>query len=201
MNTITCRFSSLIGCLCLLCSSTTFAQSWTTAKNKNGVKVETRFIKGWNLKEFRATTTVQTTLSKAVNAYVDPAQRKKFMTNAEVSNLKVISPDHFICYYRGYAPWPAADRDDISRSKVYRSNQQVKITSESLPDYIPNKDGVIRIPRSKGFWLFKDLGNGNVQITQQSVADLGGSIPDWLVNSAIVDAPFNMLSGMRKILE
>lgn len=201
MNTIMYRFSSLIGCLCLFCSSTTFAQSWTTAKNKNGVKVETRFIKGWDLKEFRATTTVKATLSKAVNAYVDPAQRKKFMTNAEVSNLKVISPDHFISYYRGYAPWPAADRDNISRSKIYRSNQEVKIILESLPDYIPAKDGVIRIPRSKGFWLFKDLGNGTIQITQQSVTDLGGSIPNWLVNSAIVDAPFDMLTAMRKVLE
>lgn len=181
--------------------TTSLAQTWTLAKNKQGVKVETRFIDGWSIKQYRASVTVKTTLSKAVEAYVDPALRKRYMAKAEISNLKVLSPDHFISYYRGFAPWPVADRDNIISAKIYRSKHHVKIVLESLPDYIPAKDGVVRITRSQGFWLFKDLGNGSIEIIQQSVTDLGGSIPDWLVNSAIIDAPFDMLKAMKEVLE
>lgn len=189
-----------VACI-FLYPTTALSQTWTLAKNKQGVKVETRFIKGWSTKEYRATVTVKTTLSKALEAYMDPDLRQKYMAKAEVANLKVVGPDHFIFYYRGFAPWPVADRDNITSAKIYRSAQRVKIVMESLPDYIPAKDGVVRIPRSQGSWIFQDLGDGTISIVQQSVTDLGGSIPDWLVNSAIVDAPFDMLKGMKALLE
>lgn len=185
----------------VFCATVVEGQTWKVAKDKQGVKIETRFIEGWSVKEYRATVTIQTSLAKAVEAYRDPKQRQQYMSNAEVSNLEDLSRNHFVSYYRGNAPWPVADRDNITRSKIYWSGQQVKITMECLPDYIPAKAGVVRIPRSKGYWLFKDLGNGSIKVTQQSVTDLGGNVPDWLVNSAIVDAPFDMLKAMKKVLE
>jgi hypothetical protein len=71
----------------------------------------------------------------------------------------------------------------------------------SLPDYIPHKQGIVRVPRTKGHWKFTDLKNGTIKIEQQSVADLGGSVPDWVVNSVIVEGPFDTLKGMRDLLE
>lgn len=199
------HYTFLLRCICgsllLLCSTALSAQSWKTAKDKNGVKVETRFLSGWTIKEFRATIYVNTTLERAVQAFSDPAQRKKFMSNAEVSNLGQPSKDELITYYRGDSPWPVADRDNVSRSKFYRSAKEVKVTMEALPDYIPAKKGVVRILRSKGYWLFTDLGNGTIKIVQQSVADPGGNLPDWLVNSAVVDTPFDMMMGLKKLLE
>ncbi|WMX16587.1 MULTISPECIES: hypothetical protein [unclassified Aureispira] len=179
------------------------AQStWKVAKEKNGVKIETRFIDGWSIKEYRATVYIKTTLEKAVEAYRDPVQRKAFMARSiEVSNLKENSKTDIITYNLGNAPWPVADRDNITHSVFTKTGNQVKVTMKSLPDYIPKKDGIVRVPRSKGYWLFIDQGNGIIKVVQQSVADLGGSVPDWLVNSTIVEGPYDVLLALKRMLE
>ena len=179
------------------------AQSWTLAKDKNGVKIETRFIKGWSIKEYRATVFVKTSLNKAVDAYRDPVKRKEFMERSiEVANLKVLSKNEIITYNLGNAPWPVLDRDNITRSVFSKpSENQIKITMTSLPNYINEKSNIVRVPRSKGYWLFSDLGNGKIKIVQQSVADLGGSVPDWVVNSTIVEGPYDTLLALKNFLQ
>lgn len=192
-----------MGSLFLLITSASIqAQSWKLAKDKNGVKIETRFIEGWSIKQYRATVYIKTTLDKAVEAYRDPVQRKKFMNRSlEVSNLKENSLDDIITYNLGDAPWPVVDRDNITHSRFYRSPKQVKVTMKSLPDYIPEKKGIVRVPRSQGYWLFTDMGDGTIKVVQQSVAELGGSVPDWVVNSTIVEGPYDVLLGLKKLLE
>lgn len=178
------------------------AQSWKVAKEKNGVKVETRFIKGWSIKQYRATVYIKTTLAAAVEAYRNPIKRKAFMTRSiEVTNLKEISKHEIITYNLGNAPWPVADRDNITHSTFQYSDKQVKVSMKSLPDFIPKKTGIVRVPRSEGYWLFEDQGNGLVKVVQQSVADLGGSVPDWLVNSTIVEGPYDVLLALKNMLQ
>lgn len=204
MHTIQYTFYSLVAILGLsLLSQTTNAQgAWKVAKEKNGVKIETRFIEGWSIKEYRATVYIKTTLEKAVEAYRDPIKRKSFMARSiEVSNLKENSKTDIITYNLGNAPWPVADRDNITHSIFIKSGNQVKVTMKSLPKFIPEKDGIVRVPRSKGYWLFVDQGNGKIKVVQQSVADLGGSVPDWLVNSTIVEGPYDVLLALKGILE
>lgn len=199
------QYSSFCSLLLILgCSfSHIQAQSWKIAKNKNGVKVETRFIDGWSIKQYRATVYIKTTLAKAVDAYRDPVKRKQFMKRSvSVSNLKEVSKNEIITYNHGNAPWPVADRDNITRSIFSKPTpNQVKVSMKSLPDYIPHKKGIVRLPRSEGYWLFTDQGDGTVKVVQQSVADLGGSVPDWLVNSTIVEGPYDTLLAMKNMLE
>lgn len=204
MHTIQHTLSTLITIigLCLITQMTHAQGAWKVAKEKNGVKIETRFIDGWSIKEYRATVYIKTTLDKAVEAYRDPIKRKSFMARSiEVSNLKENSKTDIITYNLGNAPWPVADRDNITHSIFKKTGNQVRVSMKSLPNYIPEKDGIVRVPRSKGYWLFIDQGNGIVKVVQQSVADLGGSVPDWLVNSTIVEGPYDVLLALKGILE
>lgn len=204
MDTIQHTFYALVFILGLSFSTQTATaqDSWKVAKEKNGVKIETRFIDGWSIKEYRATVYIKTTLDKAVEAYRDPIKRKSFMARSiEVSNLKENSKTDIITYNLGNAPWPVADRDNITHSIFIKSGKQVKVTMKSLPNFIPEKEGIVRVPRTKGHWLFIDQGNGMVKVVQQSVADLGGAIPDWLVNSTIIEGPYDVLLALKGILE
>jgi hypothetical protein len=192
----------IAGLIVFFLSSSASAQSWKLAKNKNGVKVETRFIEGWSIKQYRATVYIKTTLEEAVDAYRDPVKRKKFMTRSlEVTTLKKNSNNDIITYNLGKAPWPVANRDNITHSVFYYSPRQVRVTMKSIPDYIPKKEGIVRVPKAEGYWLFTDQGNGTIKVEQQSVADLGGSVPDWVVNSTIVEGPYEVLLGMKNLLE
>lgn len=194
--------SLLIGYFVLLLQMPSLAQTWKLAKNKNGVKIETRFIEGWSIKEYRATVFIKTTLAAAVDAYRDPVKRKSFMARSlEVTNLKEKSKDDIITYNLAKAPWPVANRDNITHSVFTYSPRQVRITMTSLPNYIPKKDGIVRIPKAEGYWLFTDQGNGTIKVVQQSVADLGGSVPDWVVNSTIVEGPYDVLLALKNFLE
>ncbi|MGH1337278.1 MAG: START domain-containing protein [Aureispira sp.] len=196
------RLAFLAGAFLFLLHSSATAQTWTLAKNKNGVKIETRFLEGWSIKEYRATVYIKTTLEEAVEAYRDPVKRKSFMARSlEVSNLKEKSKNDIITYNLGKAPWPVSNRDNITHSIFIYSARQVRVTMESIPDYIPEKEGIVRVPRAKGYWLFTDQGNGTIKVVQQSVADLGGSVPDWVVNSTIVEGPYDVLLSLKRILE
>ncbi|CAA6830284.1 MAG: Lipid-binding START domain-containing protein [uncultured Aureispira sp.] len=203
MHTIQYTFYALVFILGFsLISQTTTAQDWTVAKEKNGIKVETRFIDGWTVKEYRATTYIKTTLDEVVEAYRDPVKRKSFMARSlEVSNLKENSETDIITYNLIDAPWPVLDRDNITHSIFIKEGNQVKVTMESLPDFIPVKEDIVRIPRTKGHWLFVDQGNGLIKVVQQSVGDLGGSVPDWVINSTIVEGPYDVLVDLKAILE
>lgn len=196
------KLALLASAFLFLIHSSATAQSWKLAKNKNGVKIETRFLEGWSIKEYRATVYITTTLEEAVESYRDPVKRKSFMGRSlVVSNLKENSKNDIITYNEGKAPWPVSNRDNITHSLFIYSPRQVRVTMNSIPDYIPEKEGIVRVPRAQGYWLFTDQGNGTVKVVQQSVADLGGSVPDWVVNSTIVEGPYEVLLGMKKVLE
>ena len=62
----------------------------------------------------------------------------------------------------------------------------------------PVYDGIVRIQKMKGYWLLTDKGNGIVEVLQQCVAEPGGSIPDWLANSAVVDTPYQSMYKLKK---
>ena len=196
------RLALLAGSFLFLLHSSATAQTWKLAKDKNGVKIETRFLDGWNIKEYRATVYIKTTLEEAVEAYRDPVKRKSFMARSlEVSNLKENSKNDIITYNLGKAPWPVSNRDNITHSVFIYSPRQVRVTMKALPNYIPEKEGIVRVPRTKGHWLFTDQGNGTIKVVQQSVADLGGSVPDWVVNSTIIEGPYDVLLSLKNILE
>ena len=44
-------------------------------------------------------------------------------------------------------------------------------------------------------------GDNLTEVTYQVHTEPGGSVPSWLANSFVVDAPFNTLSGLRTLAE
>lgn len=193
-----------LACLFISCTLFSEAQEWSLSKEKDGVKVYTRKIDGWGLKEYKAVVEIKTDLESGLMAYKDPTQRKKWMSDrvAKVGNIKEYNDDFIMTYNLGKAPWPVSDRDQVSLVKFSKPSDDVILADvEACEMCIPKIDGVVRVPRSKGYWRFEDIGNGEVRITTQMVADLGGSVPDWVVNSFIVSGPFDTLTSLKSYLE
>lgn len=181
-----------------------FKTSWELQKDGNGVQVYTRALEGWDINEYKATTKIKTTLDKAVEAYRYGYNREKWMSKRAtgIKNLKEVTKDKIYTYTYADAPWPIADRDQISLVEYsYPREGLVVAKLTSVPDYIPEKSGVVRVVRMKAQWVFEDLKNGYVKVTTQAVADPGGSLPTWLVNANIVSGPHETLSGLKKYLE
>ena len=92
------------------------------------------------------------------------------------------------------------DRDLITHSRVIQNAKTLAVTilMHSKPSYIPRVKGLIRVPKSIGFWFFKPVKNGRVMVIYQLHSEPGGSIPSWLSNSAVVDMPYNTLRNLRR---
>ena len=56
------------------------------------------------------------------------------------------------------------------------------------------------MPMVQGYWSFKPLANGMVEVTMSGHADPGGRIPATAVNFLIQEHPYNTLKGLRKII-
>ncbi|CAA6808631.1 MAG: Lipid-binding START domain-containing protein [uncultured Aureispira sp.] len=180
-------------------------QNWDLAKDKNGVKVYTRKVDGWGIKEYKVTMNIKTSPSKIIAALKDVPGRYKWAYNSiEIREIERPNREEVAIYNKVDAPWPVADRDNITRFKFsYPSATLTRVDMTVIKSHAkaPVYEGIVRIERLKGHWLIRDKGNGWTEITQQCVAEPGGSLPDWLANSAVVDNPYNSMYNLKQYIE
>ena len=180
-----------------------FSQNWELEKDKEDIQIYTRTVAGYAIKEYKATTTLKTTVAKLTNLLKDHENLKSWFVKCPMSKLlRKVSEDEYYVYFLNDAPWPVSDRDNITKMTFeLLDNGTQLIHLVGVPDYIPEKPDIVRLPSMQAKWIFEPQANGMVKITQQVLADLGGKIPGWLANFAIVDAPFETLSNLRKELK
>jgi len=176
---------------------------WEYVKTSNGIKIYTRKIKGWDIKEYKAVFYVKASLQSVEKVLRDTPNQGKWSKNTLLSKeIKHISRNEFYTYSQTDSPWPASDRDNVVHIKYsYPSPQKVLIHIKSVPNFIPLKEGYVRIKRMKGLWTLKETKNKLVKVVQQAVVDPGGSAPSWLINSFLVDGPLKNLNNLRNYIE
>jgi hypothetical protein len=74
-------------------------------------------------------------------------------------------------------------------------------TLKGEPTYIPEEKGFVRVAQVEGFWKFVPKGADQTEVTYQVHTEPGGSVPSWLANKFVVDAPFNTLKALKEKAE
>ena len=173
---------------------------WTLNKNENNIKVYSRVVNGSNFKEYKAVTLIKAPMDSIVSVLVDGDNLKKWNYKTTKSALlESTSDNEFTVYMYNDMPWPAKNRDHISRLKLYSVNDSiVRINIKSLPNRLPIKKGVVRVVHFSGFWLLEEFKKGT-RVTQHMHGDPGGLIPSFIVNTVIVDAPFYSFSKLIRL--
>lgn len=180
--------------------------AWELAKEDkdNEIKIYTRKVEGSGFSEYKAVMKIRATLSSLV-ALVDdiPACPRWIHTCSEGRLLKRVSPKESYTYTVNEAPWPVSDRDAIVLNTVRQEIPKgpVKIDILGVPDYVPEKKGLVRVKMIRGYWLFTPLGEGLTEVVYQIHNDPGGDLPSWLVNTVVVSQPYNTMLNMRKLVE
>jgi len=116
--------------------------------------------------------------------------------------LKRISQNKHIQYSHTNAPWPVSDRDGVFEVsiEINPSDGSLYSNAKALPDYLPEKDGIVRIQKSTSSWKAIPKSNGQIRIIYEVEAEPGGNIPEWLANSAASELPYNTFVNLRKVL-
>ncbi|MDX1961006.1 MAG: START domain-containing protein [Leptospiraceae bacterium] len=175
--------------------------AWDLKKDSEGIKVYTRSVENSGLKEFKAITIHQGTLSSIVAVLGDEGAFATWYPDCKESRrLKTNSDTDFIGYLILSAPFPVSNRDSITQIKISqdKNTKVVTMTINALPTYLPEKEGLIRVTKIKGLWQLTPNADGTTTIYYQVHAEPGGSLPEWLANTVVTDQPFKTLRNLKK---
>lgn len=194
-------FSSLVF---VFVSLNSFCQAWELKEDKDGIKIYTRKIEGSSVKEFRGEIVVHSNLGSILALIDDVSSYPKWMHNCSYAErVKKISKESGYTYYVLKAPWPVIDRDSYVYYEVTQdlSNKAVTIAIKGIKDYLPKKDGRVRIPTIKGFWQLSPIKKGITHVVYQLHCESGGFVPAAIVNAYITETPYYNLLRLKKTVE
>ncbi|MCR4468269.1 START domain-containing protein [Burkholderia sp. SCN-KJ] len=182
----------------LLASQTTFAQDgWSLARQADGIRVYVRNVAGSPLREFRGEVQIRATPDDVVKVLRDADAYRQWMPDVAASELLKATDTEQFHYLDNKAPWPVSNRDGIYHFTYTKAGDgALTVRVEAVPDYLPLREGKVRIPQAKGQWKLVPDAEG-VKVTYQMHASPGGAIPDWLANRTVVDTPYGTLKALR----
>lgn len=176
---------------------------WKLAKEKKGIQVYTRFMEGEKFKEYKTIAEVDASAEELINILLDVASYSKWMAHVKLAEiLEMDGDDRFYVYSEVSLPWPFDNRDEVTLSVISRDevSKEIQIEISIIPDYIPEKKGIVRMPSGKGLWVFTPHESGKTQVYHQFGGDPGGNIPAWIVNMFLVDGPYKTMLSLQEVV-
>jgi hypothetical protein len=195
------KVSVLLICLLGFMSIVSYAQqSWEIDRDKGGIIVYTKEEEGSAFKSFKAVITIQASTDEIVEVLKNADDYTKWYGYTNTSALLKEEGDTQYNYVETIFPWPYSNRDMVYRMSVNVSaNGAVKILLKGIPDYLPEKRGIVRMKKAEGYILLQPL-DGKTEVTYVFHSEPGDNIPPWLANNSIAELPFRTLYGLRKRL-
>jgi len=171
---------------------------WGLKKDAQGIKIYTRVVPNSPIKEYKATTVLNSPIDKVLSELLSAPQ---YTDDCEAGQSFYVSPrgeNQHVFYARKELPWPVRNRDIVTLLTVEKiSSKKVKLHLESLPEGIPEKEKTIRIKELMGFWLLEEE-NGKTHVTQQLFLNPEGSLPSVITNTLLIKGPFKTFIDLQK---
>jgi len=201
MNRIIGNIPAAFFCLAVLPAALHAQDNWKHEYTKEGISVYTRAAVGSSLKEFKGEGLVDAPLEVCRNVLMDVESQPKWQPDCtEVVVLKT-EENAIIAYTTTDAPWPARNRDVITRTEVrYTENGMIfSFTGIDDPGLVPLRKDWVRITDIHGMWILVRKGD-KTYATYQAKVNPGGAIPAWLANTTVTKQAFESLMGLRKMV-
>jgi hypothetical protein len=175
-------------------------ENWTLSTQHEGITVYTRPASNPKLKAIKVVSTVSASNSQLLAAIMDIETCGEWVYHSKKNiMIKKISPLDLIYYSELDVPWPCENRDYVVHIQVSQNPQTKVITVNSpcIPGYVPQKDKIVRIPHSVGYWTISPLGKNQVRAEYVLEVDPMGTIPAWLINLFATKGPLETFKGLK----
>lgn len=193
--------------IALLCSlgavlaPSAWAENWQVAKDEDGIKVSLSEVVGSKYKAYRGVTLIKAPLAKVKALQEDVAGACAWVHECKSQKLLKHEGAQSWTYTQFNTPWPVTPRDSVLQvTTVQEADGSVTRTLKEVPTYLPEESGYVRVAQVEGFWKLVPKGD-STEVTYQVHTEPGGSVPSWLANKFVVDAPFNTLKALRERAE
>lgn len=181
----------------MLLAPYSWAEEWQVAKDEEGIQVSLSEVPGSKYKAYRGVTVIKAPLAKVRALQEDVVGACAWVHECQSQKLLNYEGNQGWTYTRFNTPWPVTPRDSVTHVvTTEKADGSVMRTLEGQPDYLPQEKGYVRVAAVKGFWKLVPKGD-STEVTYQVHTEPGGSVPSWLANKFVVDAPFNTLKGLK----
>ena len=186
-------------CLIVMTSHKTQGHTWEFLYQVDGIKVFSRSQK--DAQCYKAEGIIHANLFELMAVIADLEKRPQWVRNLESSRAITGDISSTVLLYEKYNfPWPASDRDTVTKSITTVDYNNLEIEAEfynsTHPDY-PEQEGIIRIPEITGNQFFKFKSETTTFNRNSICIDIGGSLPGWLVRLVSQDMPVNTLKDLQ----
>ncbi len=195
------RMSVLAVMLCATAAQAAERQ-WQLEREEDGVRVYLADVPGSKYKAYRGVVTIKGDLAAVQAAQEDVAGSCAWIFSCQQQRLLKHEGEVSEVCTRFDMPWPVKARDSVIEVTT-RTDADGAVTRvlEAVPQRLPENDDFVRVQRVDGQWHLQPMGEGRVEVTYEVHTEPGGSVPSWLANSFVVDAPLQTLQGLRARVE
>lgn len=195
------RFSVLTLLLCATAAQAAERQ-WQLEREEEGVRVYLAEVPGSKYKAYRGVVTIKGDLAAVQAAQEDVTGSCAWIFSCQQQRLLDTKGNVSELYTRFEMPWPVKARDSVIQVTT-RTDADGGVTRllKAVPERLPEEKDFVRVPRVDGEWHLKPLERGGVEVIYEVHTEPGGSVPSWLANSFVVDAPLQTLQGLRAKVE
>jgi len=175
------------------------ATEWKLKKETRTMKIFTTNEDNSSYKSVKVECTVNAKFAQVIAALFDLDRQHEWVYNNKSSKLlKHVSDNELIYYSEVNVPWPCTNRDFIAHLKVTQpAPDVVNIESHSEPNYLPEKDGLVRVKSSSSHWVLTAIGNNQLKIEYTIQFDPSGSVPAWLTNAFVTKGPYETFDKLQ----
>lgn len=173
-------------------------------KSAEGIEVYTCKMEDSKINSIQSSFTVSTSFSALSEALFDLNNFPKWQYKIiKTEMLKLISKQEFIYRAELETPWPVSNRDLILHVKMSQgpNPDEYHFSALGKPDFIPPREGFVRVPVSEAHWYITIVDKNNIQIKHSILIDPGGSIPTWLMNLSLAEGPYETFRNLREYLD
>ena len=188
------------------------ANNWELRKDDDGIKVFTREVNGSDYLAYRGETVVEGSVSALVSILYDTENEPAWVENCTLGfTLEEVSFDENYVFEVYGLPFPLSDRMLIIHSTLNWDDKNARITSREVNDFcnirtdkrcrrVQAVDAVV-MTRSRGYYDLLYIDENRTKVVWQQHVESGGALPTWLVNSSVIDIPFNSLQKLRILVK
>jgi START domain-containing protein len=169
-------------------------------KDDEGIKVYLCDSETSNFKIIQVELDVPATISQYAATVIDIDQYHEWQYKIiGIKTLKKISNTELYYYSEVHTPWPTANRDFIFHLQMRQDPETKVLTVEltEIPDYLPEKDGIVRIPQAHSILTVTPIDKTNVHVRYVLDIDPGGEVPAWIANLFSAQAPWYTYKNLK----
>jgi len=178
------------------------SNQWELIRQEQGIEVYSLKAPGSSLKQIRAKVRVKASMASIVSFFQDQSTCPEFgCLEAEI--IEQVSPQLYYSSFKYPLPFNLGVREFVVKSVYYQDpvNKEVHYYHTAAPEMKPLDDCCFRVTDFYVLWRFTPVGKGEVELEMKRDFDLGGFMPDLLLNQNFPGGAYNLLARLQGFLD